>query len=99
MNYEKKLCVYSISLYRVCYYFFLQIIEQTSEKQNDFKQNFLYSKKTQKENFKKTYYSTYVFNNQWSTEPKQDSVIFGFRSGSVQFVSVFSGKPNRISTG
>ena len=63
INYEKKLCVYSNSLYRVCYYFFLQIIEQTSEKQNDLKQNFLYSKKIQKENFKKIYYSTYVFNN------------------------------------
>ena len=36
---------------------------------------------------------------QWSTEPKQDSVIFGFRFGSVRFVSVFSEKPNRISTG
>ena len=39
INYEKKLCVYSISLYRVCYYFFYKSLNKLVEKQNDFKQN------------------------------------------------------------
>ena len=43
---------------------------------------------------KSNYYESILGSRQWSTEPKQDSVIFGFRFGSARFGFFRKTEPN-----